>query len=672
MESIQSLLQKLKPFYPESEQHKLNKIWTLYQTSDWDRKKELEEFINKLAVSKGFDVVDERIVLPPPPEANTGGDISIGDVTYLDKQLFEYKLKLSELTRHTGIFGSTGTGKTTLARLIVRSLVKSKIPFIIFDWEQSYRGLIKESPEIKLFTIGKQTAPLQFNFFKVPPGIDYTEYVKNVIEVFSKAYVGGVGSDTILKRIFDTAYSMNKMPMLQEVKAILDSSMRGKYNMRGREMLWKQSAMRMIEFMNYGSTGKMYNVDDADDIEPLFNDYVIFELGGLANSNDKRFFTEIITLWYTLYLEHKGIEDERLKHVLLFEEFHNIVENSKKDDLIQKIFRSIRKYGTGMIALDQTPSQIPNSIFENMGTKITFSLDHAANVKAVANAMFMDKDQQKFIGLLKIGQAIVRSKERHPYPFLVTVPFAGKLAHVSDQEIKEHMKPFLQLSIINRQEQSRCPPLQPSPGYEYHPTGGEIILLQEIVINPYLGTDERYRKLGLSSRQGTELKQKLVDNGYLVPAQVDRKKLFELTKKARNFLAVKNIKIPPQSRGGIEHNYWLEKIKEHFKKKSFTFKEKDNIDLVVIHLKGTEEITTAIQVETGKSNIKKNIETLLRQNCNTLIMIATNKQAELKVQNILSTVKLPGKEKIQIYWVKDFLSKISISQSHPNTAKRSQ
>ena len=196
MESIQSLLQKLRPLYPESEQHKLNKIWTLYQTSDWDRKKDLEGFIHKLAASKGLNAVDEQIILPPPHENGAKGDISIGDVTYLDKLLFEYSLKLSELTRHTGIFGSTGTGKTTLARHIVRSLVKKKVPFIIFDWEQSYRGLIKESPEIKLFTIGKQTAPLQFNFFKVPPGIDYTEYVKNVIEVFNKAYVGGVGSPT--------------------------------------------------------------------------------------------------------------------------------------------------------------------------------------------------------------------------------------------------------------------------------------------------------------------------------------------------------------------------------------------------------------------------------------------------------------------------------------------
>ncbi len=665
MDKTKSTLQKLKPLYSESDQKKLDRLYLLYQSSDWQRQKEIEQTVSTMAARHGLDKVDDQIILPPPSETESDGDISIGKVTYLDRQLFDYKVKLSELTRHTGIFGSTGTGKTTLARQILHNLVKKKIPFIVFDWESSYRGLIKDFPEIKLYTVGREIAPFRFNFFKVPPGLTYQEYLKNVIEVFSKAYVGGVGSDTILLRVFDRAFQTRQLPTLKEMKTILGTEMTPK-KMRGRSMLWKESAGRMLEFLDYGGTGQIYNTDQ--DIEPLLNDFVIFELGGLANSNDKRFFVEILTLWYWLYLEHQGIEDERLKNVLLFEEFHNIVENSKKDDLIQKIFRQLRKYGTGLIALDQTPSLIPNGIFENMSTKITFSLDHQSNIRAVANAMYMEKDQVNFIGLLKVGYAITRSKERYPYPFLLTVPFTGSPAHVKDEEILTHMRQFCMLSSPNKTGQARYPSLPTSPVNEYVPSGGVKILLQEIALKPFIGTDERYKRIGMSSRQGTEFKYKLEEHGYIVPVHADRKLLFELTPKARDYFVSIKFAVPRQARGSIVHNYWLEKIKEQFKaKEGFPFKERNNIDLVV----ETYDSTYMIQIETGKSNIKKNIETLLKQDCANLIMLATNKEAEIKIRTVLNDVRLPGKEKVQVYFIKDFLSKNPISQSHPKTAKSS-
>ena len=207
-------------------------------------------------------------------------------------------------------------------------------------------------------------------------------------------------------------------------------------------MLWKQSSLRMLQFLSYGGIGEVFNTKLSYPIETLLNDYVIFELGALANKNDKRFFIEIFTLWYWLYKEHQGMEDERLKHVLVFEEFHNIVENSEKDDLIQKIFRQIRKYGTSLIIIDQTPSLIPNPIFENLYTKITFSLNHKKNVDAIADAMYMDREERKYIGMLKIGQAICRLMGRYNHPFQLSIPFIRGGQFVPDSDIKEHMKEF--------------------------------------------------------------------------------------------------------------------------------------------------------------------------------------------------------------------------------------
>ena len=160
----------------------------------------------------------------------------------------------------------------------------------------------------------------------------------------------------------------------------------------------------------------------------------------------------------------------------------------------------------------------------------------------------------------------------------------------------------------------------------------------------------------MTAREGNELKAKLTNRGFLIPASVDRKVLYALTETAKNFLATKQFKIPPQTRGGIEHNYWLEQAKEHFKESGFTFKEKDDIDLVVIELQGSKEITTAVQVETGKSNIQKNIETLLKGSFDVMLMLASNTKAELKIKKLIKDSRLPGKERIQILTAKKFLS----------------
>ena len=478
MEDIKSTLQKLKPFIGK----KTDALWVRYNTGDRIEKQEWEQVINLLAQKHRIDSMEEEIVLPPPLKDELSGQVTIGKTQYLNHTPQEFGLNFSELTRHLGIFGSTGTGKTTLAKNILKELIQQNIPFVVFDWERNYRDLIKENKEVKIFTIGADTSPFFFNYFKMPDGITYQEYVKNVIEIFNKAYVGGAGSDSILLQIFDEAYQENEVPTTRDAHDILSSEMKKK--LRGRDMLWKQSGLRMLQFLSYGGIGEVFNTKLSYPIESLLNEYVVFELGALANKNDKRFFIEIFTLWYWLYKELPGMEDERLKHVLVFEEFHNIVENSQKDDLIQKIFRQIRKYGTSLIIIDQTPSLIPNPIFENLYTKITFSLNHKKNVDAIADAMYMDREERKYIGMLKIGQAICRLMGRYPHAFQLNIPFLKAGQNIPDSDLREHMKDFYKSYRPNKPPVAPSPPLR-TPTEQFTPSPLEKIFLEDLLLHPF-------------------------------------------------------------------------------------------------------------------------------------------------------------------------------------------
>jgi hypothetical protein len=485
----------------------------------------------------------------------------------------------------------------------------------------------------------------------MPDGLSYKEYVKNIIEVFNKAYLGGVGSDSVLLKVFDSAYRQHGVPTTQDALDILDGDMKGE-RLRGREMLWKQSSLRMLEFLSYGGTGDIFNVNNFYPIEKLLKDHVVFELGALASSNDKRFFIEMFTLWYWLYKEQQGIQDEKLKHVLVFEEFHNIVENSAKEDLIQKIFRIIRKYGVGLVIIDQTPSLIPNPIFENIYSKITFSLNHKRNVTAIADAMFMDFGQSKYIGLLETGQAICRLMGRYNHPFLIDIPFSKSEQNISDQVIREHMADFYKDYTPEKPQLDEIEPLQ-VPTKVFTPSPLERVFLDDLLNNPFVGVDKRAKRLGLVPRDSTLIQNTLIENKIIRPVVIDRRKLFELTEQGEKIIAQLGLKIKKDKNQSIGHRYFVEKIKQLFKKRGWTvFKEKSDIDLVA----QMGDRTVAIEVETGKNKteqIEKNVGKLVHFAAADRFIVATNENAFLKIQNIIS--EFNPSASLQLYPVKEFI-----------------
>ncbi len=647
MEEVKSKLRQLKPFIGK----KADRIWVRYTTGDKFESRQWEQMVNLLAEKYKINSIEEEIILPPPDRETAKGDIQIGRTSYLNKPPHEFGINFYELTRHVGRFGSTGSGKTTLTKNTLRELIHNKIPFIVFDWEKNYRDLVGEYKNVKIFTIGADTSPFYFNYFKMPDGLSYKEYVKNIIEVFNKAYLGGVGSDSVLLKVFDSAYRQHEVPTTQDALDILDGDMKGE-RLRGREMLWKQSSLRMLEFLSYGGTGDIFNVNNFYPIEKLLKDHVVFELGALASSNDKRFFIEMFTLWYWLYKEQQGIQDEKLKHVLVFEEFHNIVENSAKEDLIQKIFRQIRKYGTALIIIDQTPSLIPNPIFENIYSKITFSLNHKRNVTAIADAMFMDFGQSKYIGLLETGQAICRLMGRYNHPFLIDIPFSKSEQNISDQVIREHMADFYKDYTPEKPALDEIEPLQ-VPTKVFTPSPLERVFLDDLLNNPFIGVDKRAKRLGLVPRDSTLIQNTLIENKIIRPVVIDRRKLFELTEQGEKIIAQLGLKFKKDKNQSIGHRYFVEKIKELFEKSGWTvFKEKSDIDLVA----QMGDRTVAIEVETGKNKteqIEKNVGKLVHFAAADRFIVATNENAFLKIQNIIS--EFNPSESLQLYPVKEFI-----------------
>ena len=634
--TVAEKLRRLKPLMNESE---CNNLWSLYQIEDNPRgKKEIESWIDMLFLQKTESRFEHEVILPPPAEDEANGDIEIGKITYCKKTMYPFSLRKDELLRHVGLFGQTGSGKTTACMNLLKQFMKQKIPFLIFDWKRNYRDLLTddeiEKNNIEIYTVGRNLSPFSFNPKIAPPNTDFYTWQKKLVEIIEKAYLLGPGASDV----FMDAMGFSNFA---EMKRYVD-----KQNRRGREMLWLASAKRTLNSLNFPGLSEVVNGETQIPIPELLNKNVILELDALSDT-DKTFLIGSLLLYIYFYRMNQP-EREILKHIIVIEEAHHLLlKTSREEDITDVIMREIRELGEGIVILDQHPHKISVSALGSCFTKIGFGTTLSQDIMALAKSMSVMHGEEFFFGILKIGEVIVKSG-RVSFPFSVSVPKINiKKGIISDDFIKTHMMQFSVYSRINPDYSAECEELKIVPE-TVTLSPPELIMLENIAQDPFIGVKDRYKKLGLSPREGTAIIEELVKKRVIIAVTVDRTKLFDITLQANELLLNHGIKIKQGVRGGVLHNYWVEKIGKKFAGNSKVNFEKDNIDLVI----ESDDKKIAVEVETGKSDLKKNLESLEKYHAEKKFMIATNPETLARIRTLITG---PG---VQTYLAKDFIEKI--------------
>jgi hypothetical protein len=167
MDRVEEKLRLLKPVLHPSQWNGL-RIRYIFE-SDFRKRQEIESMLDMLIAQHVPGLPSEQILLPPPDEKLLNGDYPIGDVIYPEKSHGSFGIRQKEWIRHCGIFGKTGSGKTTLAMNIIRELCRKDHPFLIFDYKRNYRDLLKhpdfKDQEILIFTVGRNDV---VPFFSIP------------------------------------------------------------------------------------------------------------------------------------------------------------------------------------------------------------------------------------------------------------------------------------------------------------------------------------------------------------------------------------------------------------------------------------------------------------------------------------------------------------------------
>lgn len=668
---VESLFRKLKPVLGKQ----IDSLWLAYNTQTDSRSRaEIVGILYSLASKYLDETYDKKLLLSLPEKEIIDGEYKLGKVVYGDQGYYPFGLREDEWLRHIGIFGTTGSGKTNCAFLLLWNLVKKKKPFLIFDWKRNYRDLLvfEEFKETKIYTIGRDISPFFFNPLIPPDNTNPRSWLKTLIEALMHSYFLGEGVAFLLQNAIDQAYSdfgvysgAKEYPTFKDVLNILENM-----KVKGRKALWMDSTLRTLGVLCFGEFSKVLNVRRPYPIGHLLKENVILELDSLTNS-DKTFFIEAILLWihhYRLSEKHREI----FKHALFIEEAHHILLRKKQEmtgteAITDIILREIRELGESIILIDQHPSLISMPALGNTYTTVCFGLKHKADMNTISESLLLDKEQIDFLGQLETGLAIVKLQGRYFKPFLVKFPlFPVKKGIVTDEEIKGQTGSDSAESEVIRSGKEIIQPVRPIQGLvkkeekEVILVADERNFLIDIAKNPISGVVARYTRLGMNRYQGNRLQKELLEKNLIswkpVSTRKGRLKVLVLTDEGRKAIPDVIIEKVFHKGGSWEHEYWKYRVGEHYRRKGYkvTFEYKigegKSVDLVA----EKDRKRIAIEVETGKSDSVYNIKKDLEVGFDEVLVVALNERIMEKINGNLNGAIFVDRKRVNISLTDEF------------------
>jgi hypothetical protein len=537
------------------------------------------------------NLAEPDVILRPPSKSNKG-ELILGSIDYRGSSNGRVQLSSRDLTRHVGIWGTTGSGKTNLSHILVDQLLENHIPFTIFDWKQNFRSLLSNrtwKPAL-YFTVGSQSSPFFWNPLAPPPNTDWEDWLKLLIEAMKHAFFLGQGVERVLQQaFFDVAGNIKNdtfsgYPTFQGALRFLEG-----VRAYGREAMWLDSAKRALGALCFGGVNHVFNVPFS--IGPFLDIPVIYGLETLTDS-EKTFFTEALCLWTYFARLNQG-QRKPLEHVFIMEEAHNVLTRQKqtledRESLMDGILRQVCELGESFVIIDQQPSSLTNSALANINTHFVFNMHNEPDIRAICDCIGLNGDDRDYLKLLKPGEAVVKLNGI-ARPFLAKIPESERNSQrVSDEAIKHLMWSYsvkyafkkahelLNDVILAVREEEEVEPekIQNNVTSPHNLGLGEMhkTFLKSITDNPYLSIVDRYNLLGLTAYMGDKVKDQLIEKGLInqmeVPTAKGRICLLKLTPFGYAQLETHS---PPSTplQGGPIHEYWKHKVAQFLSKKGW-------------------------------------------------------------------------------------------------------
>lgn len=539
--------------------------------------------------------------------------IEIGESAEFNiREIDKVRLDPDRLFEHMAVWGASGTGKTTFLKNFLTNLEKTDVRFCVIDWHNEYRDTVtamkgKLGEDIIIlnpFLGSLSLNPLELPEKDVPKEILVWERIENFISLIKQMFLLGEIQEARLREALSSLYSETDSPTIGQAIAMLEA----------KKM--KALTLKLGKFSS-GFYGRIFNCRHSSlSFAELRKKNVIIELGQLPSEVRMFFACVFLILWWdNLRLE------ETTPNVLVLDDFYRYGDIS----VVRKMLSEARKFRQGIVCSHQGPYQLPKGIQEevirNTTIKVIFRQEQTWDKHIVRDALGgLTKEQLISLSYLETGQAIVKLSSLK-FPMRIDVPPPLKTKPLEEWKVKRAMRKFIG---------------DPEPYEEIKVERPfEKKFLEEIHKRPQAPLTEITKALGIKTRRGYALKDRLLDEGYLEGERIRQGKgrpriSLKLTKKGFEYIGREEKGEAPQH-GKSEHVLTIKKIASILK--DWNVEIEDSCDI-----KATKDgYTVAIEVETGKSKDKKQLLYNLRRDsdwADKVVIVCPNKKAKLKIEEI--------------------------------------
>lgn len=374
-------------------------------------------------------------------------DLDIGCGYHMRKKIPEQRISLSkeELTKHTFITGTTGSGKSNTIYRLLERLGEEKVNFLVVE---PAKGEYKDELGKKKGVITYGTNPnmtnmemLRINPFRFPGHTHILEHLDRLIEIFNVCWPMYAAMPAILKDSVERAYvhsgwdlekSVNKYDqnlfptfndVVRQIRIVLEESDYSADN-KGD---YTGSLVTRLKSLTNGINGLIFSTDDIKD-EELFDKNVIVDLSRVGSSETKSLIMGLMVLKlqeHRMEQRYTGANvNDKLKHITVLEEAHNLLKRTstehpseganmvgKSVEMLANSIAEMRTYGEGFVIADQSPGLLDMSVIRNTNTKIILRLPDFSDRELVGKAAGLTDAQIVELAKLEKGVAAISQSD---------------------------------------------------------------------------------------------------------------------------------------------------------------------------------------------------------------------------------------------------------------------
>ncbi len=300
---------------------------------------------------------------------------------------YHYNLGVCE-NPHILICGATGTGKSTLASIILKELhTHLKVNFLILDHHGEYEELLKQ--------IGLQTNiinPLDYSINLLElDGLSPRAKSIELADTLQRIFKLGPLQRMLLEELFEEAYNLynifeedpttwnNQPPKLHDVLKII--RMRKEASADKSEILKLNSIEPYIRQLAYSIFS-----ETTIPLDYVIANNTVIDLSKIPSETSRCIYAE--ALLRKIYYKISRSNIQEAKYFIVIDEAHRLTRRGGHEpSLLARLVMESRKYGIGFIIITQQPKDLDPSIIGNVSTIISFKLSEPENVEYISKAI---------------------------------------------------------------------------------------------------------------------------------------------------------------------------------------------------------------------------------------------------------------------------------------------